>query len=154
MTLADDPTFFDYKGVPQGYQKLTFTVHAGAQRLDATIAHPGSGDPATAPELNMSLFDPDGNLAASTYQSVGEPSNFGHIDVRVPQAGTWTAVIFTRSQATTASPEQRMTRSRPHGSPRSGPSHRRRYGWRPARRDSCTWHCRRRRRPATTAVTW
>jgi Subtilase family/Peptidase inhibitor I9 len=91
MTPASDPTFFDYKGVPQGYQKLTFTVPAGAQRLDAAIAHPGDG----TGELNMTLFDPEGRLAAYTYQSAGEPSNFGHIDVRVPQAGTWTAVIFS-----------------------------------------------------------
>jgi Subtilase family/Peptidase inhibitor I9 len=90
VTPASDPTFPDYKGVPQGYQKVTFTVPAGAQRLDAAIAHPGAGS-----ELNMTLFDPEGRLAAYTYQSAGEASNFGHIDVRVPQAGTWTAVIFT-----------------------------------------------------------
>jgi Subtilase family/Peptidase inhibitor I9 len=90
VTPATDPTFTDWKGVPQGYQKVTFTVPAGAQRLDAAIAHPGDGT-----QLNMTLFDPEGRLAAYTYQSAGEPSNFGHIDVRVPQAGTWTAVIFT-----------------------------------------------------------
>ncbi len=71
----------DYKGVPQGYQKVTFTVPAGAQRLDAAIAHPGDG----TGELNMTLFDPEGRLAAYTYQSAGEPTNFGHIDVRVPR---------------------------------------------------------------------
>ena len=91
VTPGSDPTFPDYKGVLQGYQKVTFTVPAGAQRLDAAITHPGDG----SGELNMTLFDPDGRLAAYTYQSAGEPSNFGHIDVRVPQAGTWTAVIFS-----------------------------------------------------------
>ena len=43
VTPATDPTFTDYKGIPQGYQKVTFTVPAGAQRLDAAIAHPGAG---------------------------------------------------------------------------------------------------------------
>jgi Subtilase family/Peptidase inhibitor I9 len=94
LTPATDPTFFDYKGVPQGYQKFTFTVPAGAQRIDATIAHPLNGD-GTSAEVNMTLFDPQNRMAAYTYQSAGEEAGYGHIDVRAPTPGTWTAVVFS-----------------------------------------------------------
>jgi hypothetical protein len=90
LTPASDPTFYDYKGVPQGYQELHFTVPAGAQRLDATIANPS-----LTGEVNMTLFDPQGRMAAYTYQSAGEQSDYGHVDVRVPTPGTWTAVVFS-----------------------------------------------------------
>jgi hypothetical protein len=94
LTPATDPTFFDYKGVPQGYQKFTFTVPAGAQRIDATIAHPLNPDGSSA-EVNMTLFDPQNKMAAYTYQSAGEEAGYGHIDVRAPTPGTWTAVVFS-----------------------------------------------------------
>ncbi len=90
LTPTSDPTFFDYKGVPQGYQEFTFTVPAGAQRIDATIANPSQTG-----EVNMTLFDPQGRMAAYTYQSAGEQSDYGHVDVRVPTPGTWTAVVFS-----------------------------------------------------------
>ena len=90
LTPATDPTFFDYKGVPQGYQKMTFTVPTGAQRIDATIANPSQTG-----EVNMTLFDPQGRMAAYTYQSAGEQADYGHVDVRAPTPGTWTAVVFS-----------------------------------------------------------
>jgi len=90
LTPATDPTFFDYKGVPQGYQKMTFTVPTGAQRIDGTIANPSQTG-----EVNMTLFDPQGRMAAYTYQSAGEQADYAHIDVRAPTPGTWTAVFFS-----------------------------------------------------------
>jgi Subtilase family len=90
LNTASDPTYLDYKGVPQAYVQFTFTVPAGADRLDGTIAWPGTGQ-----AVNMTLFDPGGRMAAFTYQSNSTSSNYGRIDVRNPSAGTWTAAIFT-----------------------------------------------------------
>ncbi|HTX32890.1 MAG TPA: S8 family serine peptidase [Solirubrobacteraceae bacterium] len=93
---AADPTYQDYKGVPQSYVEFTFTVPANADRLDGTIAWPGNTDPSQPGQtVNMTLFDPQGRMAAYTYQANGTASNYGHIDVRNPTAGTWTAAIFT-----------------------------------------------------------
>src|SRR5262249_41793125 len=90
INLNTDPTFSDSKGVPQAYKEFHFTVPAGADRLDGSIAWPGPTN-----LVNMTLFDPQGRMAAYTYQSVGETSDFGHVDVRNPPAGRWTAVVFT-----------------------------------------------------------
>jgi Subtilase family len=96
LNTATDPTYLDYKGVPQAYVQFTFTVPAGADRLDGTIAWPGNVDPTLPGQaVNMTLFDPAGRMAAFTYQPNTTSSNYGHIDVRNPTAGTWTAAIFT-----------------------------------------------------------
>lgn len=99
LDTATDPTYLDYKGIPQSFVEFTFTVPAGADRLDGTIAHPGNTDPTKPQTVNMTLFDPQGRMAAYTYQANGEVSNYGHIDVRNPSAGTWTAAIFTPATA-------------------------------------------------------
>ena len=44
------------------------------------------------------LFDPQGKLAAYSVLD-GAQSGFGHVEVREPMAGTWTAVIYTASNA-------------------------------------------------------
>ncbi len=44
------------------------------------------------------LFEPQGQVAA--YSLIGtDQSGFGHVEVRQPSAGTWTAVIFTVNNA-------------------------------------------------------
>ena len=96
---AGDPTYLDYRGVPQSYTEFTFTVPAGADRLDGTIAYPGNTSPAQPQSVNLTLFDPQGRMAAFTYQANGEMSNYGRIDVRNPSAGTWTAAIATPTTA-------------------------------------------------------
>jgi hypothetical protein len=50
----------------------------------------------------VSLFDPQGRYTAySLPQGIG---NHGHVDVRYPQAGTWTAYVFTLNKANGGSP--------------------------------------------------
>ncbi len=44
------------------------------------------------------LFDPAGNVAASSLIATNQ-SGVGHVEVHNPMAGTWTAVIFTVSNA-------------------------------------------------------
>jgi hypothetical protein len=94
LNTAADPSYFDYKGVPQAYTQFTFTVPAGADRLDGAIAWP---DPNAT--VNLTLFDPLGRMAAFTYEANGTSSDYGHIDVRNPTAGTWTAVLSTPKTA-------------------------------------------------------
>ena len=51
------------------------------------------------------LFDPQGNVAA--YSLIGtNQSGFGHVEVHNPMPGTWTAVIFTVSNAPYFGPVQ------------------------------------------------
>ncbi len=92
LNTAADPKFIDNRGVSQSYVKFTFTVPSGADRLDGSIAWPDS-----SATVNMTLFDPQGRMAAYTYQNNGTVSNYGHINVRNPPAGIWTAVIFTET---------------------------------------------------------
>ncbi|MFL5830520.1 MAG: S8 family serine peptidase [Solirubrobacteraceae bacterium] len=82
--------FINERGVPQAFTKLTFTVPAGAERLDAAIAFPGPTH-----TVNLTLFDPQGRFTAFTYQPPGGGTDYDHIDVRNPPAGTWTAVFST-----------------------------------------------------------
>jgi hypothetical protein len=90
LNPATDPQFLDNLGVPQGYQEIHFTVPGGADRIDAALAYP---DPGAV--VNMTLFDPSGRFTAFTYHFPGDPSDYAHIDVRNPPAGTWTAAFFT-----------------------------------------------------------
>ena len=51
------------------------------------------------------LFDPPGHVAA--YSLLGtDQSGFGHVEVRHPPPGTWTAVIFTVTTLRTSGPVQ------------------------------------------------
>jgi hypothetical protein len=80
------------------YTTIQIPVARGADRLDASIAYQtGPGNTA-----RVSLFDPQGRYTAySLPQGIG---NHGHVDVRYPQAGTWTAYVFTLNKANGGSP--------------------------------------------------
>jgi subtilisin family serine protease len=85
------PTFIDGEGNTDSYEEHTFTVPANADYLNGDITW-------TADTANVSvyetLFNPLGQVAA--YSLLGaNGSGFGHVEVRQPMAGTWTAVIFT-----------------------------------------------------------
>ena len=90
LTPTSDPTFVDNLGVTQGYQKIQFNVPAGAQRIDASLAHPDGTE-----TVNMILLNPAGAYTAYTYHPADDNASYAHIDVRAPQAGKWTAIFFT-----------------------------------------------------------
>ncbi|MGD0526989.1 MAG: S8 family serine peptidase [Polyangiaceae bacterium] len=80
LALDLDPT------APLPYIEQTFTVPAGADHLDASIAF----TPYQYEQLG--LIDPQGRLAAYSFpQGAG---SYGSVDVGRPAAGTWTAVVY------------------------------------------------------------
>lgn len=92
---SSSPTFVDGGGNTDSYAVHAFTVPAGTDNLNGDITW-------NAQQLGGVVFeellDPEGNLAA--YSSLGAlESGFGHVEVRQPLAGTWTAVIYTISAA-------------------------------------------------------
>jgi hypothetical protein len=48
----------------------------------------------------MILLDPQGAYTAYTYHPAQDNASFAHIDVRAPQAGTWSAIFFTPADGT------------------------------------------------------
>jgi hypothetical protein len=92
LNTATAPTFLDSLGTVRSYVKKTFAVKSGASRLDVSMA-------LAAPDgyaARIILIDPKGTYRAfSIPQGVG---NYGHVDVRYPIAGTWSA-YFALSKA-------------------------------------------------------
>ncbi|WP_436536430.1 S8 family serine peptidase [Actinoplanes sp. HUAS TT8] len=86
LNTATAPAFIDQIGIARSYVAQKFKVGIGADRLDFSIA--GAADPFA---LRIILIDPQG-----VYQAYSIPQgagNFGHIDVRYPSFGTWTAYL-------------------------------------------------------------
>jgi hypothetical protein len=89
------PTFIDGEGNTDFFATHTFSVPAGADYLNGDIAWNAAS---AATGVFETLFDPQGRVAA--YSLIGaNHSGFGHVEVRQPAAGTWTAVIFTVNNA-------------------------------------------------------
>ena len=96
------PTYIDGEGRTDFYALHTFNVPSGADYLNGDITWNALNIGGVAFET---LFDPQGNVAA--YSLIGtNQSGFGHVEVRKPMAGTWTAVIFTVSNAPYTGPVQ------------------------------------------------
>ncbi len=88
---SSSPTFTDGFGATDSYAVHTFAVPSGADNLNGDITWNAQQVGGVVFE---ELFDPQGNLAAfSVLGNIG--SGFGHVEVRRPAAGTWTAVIYT-----------------------------------------------------------
>ena len=92
---AASPTLIDGEGNTDFYEKHNFTVPAGADYLNGDITWNALSKGTAVFET---LFNPQGQVAA--YSLIGsDQSGFGHVEVRQPAAGTWTAVIFTVKNA-------------------------------------------------------
>jgi subtilisin family serine protease len=96
------PTYIDGEGRTDFYALHSFTVPAGADNLNGNITWNAQQIGGVAFET---LFDPNGAVAA--YSLIGTlQSGFGHVEVHNPIPGTWTAVIFTVSNAPYFGPVQ------------------------------------------------
>ena len=92
LNPATAPTFVNAFGAPRPYATQTFTVPAGADHLDASIAWPVATGAQTI--VALLLVDPSGNqVAYSLPQGTGQ--GYGHVDVVKPVAGQWTAYMRT-----------------------------------------------------------
>jgi hypothetical protein len=92
---AASPTYIDGEGNTDSFQEHTFNVPAGADYLNGDITWNALSSGTAAFET---LFNPQGQVAA--YSLIGsDESGFGHVEVRQPAEGTWTAVIFTVDNA-------------------------------------------------------
>src|SRR5215470_8642100 len=99
---SDSPTNIDGEGRTDFYALHTFTVPTGADNLNGNITWNAQQIGGVAFET---LFDPNGAVAA--YSLIGaNQSGFGHVEVHNPIPGTWTAVIFTVSNAPYFGPVQ------------------------------------------------
>jgi hypothetical protein len=99
VTLSDanSPKYVDFQGITDNYQKVTFTVPAGQDRLFASIAYQAADITDLNSRDRMTLVDPTGALVGySLPQGLG---NYGHAEVANPVPGTWTAYIQSRDSA-------------------------------------------------------
>jgi hypothetical protein len=100
LTDGVSPEFANYQGFQNNYAVFHFHVTPGQDRLFASLAWPGDfvncgvNFCQTGPNqrVRLILIDPAGQLAAHSLPQ--GPGNYGSADVRYPQAGTWTGVIF------------------------------------------------------------
>ena len=102
LDAATDPTFpYATNGLPWAYKKVTFHVASGAARLGVSIDW--QGDPEAVPGgsvVRLTLIGPDGAFVSNTRpQGVTVSANYGFVDVTHPGGGTWTAVLYTPTEA-------------------------------------------------------
>jgi Peptidase inhibitor I9 len=92
---SSSPTYVDGGGNTDSYAVHKFSVPSGTGYLNGDITWNAQKVAGAAYE---ELFDPQGKLAAYSVLD-GAQSGFGHVEVSHPMAGTWTAVIYTVSNA-------------------------------------------------------
>jgi len=103
VTLSDtsSPKVTNYGGATNNYGVFHFNVAPGQDQLTGSLAWPG--DPSYCltelceagnnSRVRMILVDPSGQLAAHSLPQ--GPGNYGNLEVRYPEAGQWTGVIFS-----------------------------------------------------------
>jgi hypothetical protein len=96
-TAGSTTTPYPTTGAPWVYKKVTFTVPTGADELSSEILwNSGVGPQQVGPVVRLTLISPSGAYAANTRPQGGPlPANVGLVDVRMPQAGTWTGILYT-----------------------------------------------------------
>jgi hypothetical protein len=101
VTLSDSasPKTTNWAGTPANYEPVRFTVPAGEDRLNASIAFQNALTDFDPGYLNarvrLTLVDPSGNLAA--YSVPQGDGNYGNVQITNPKPGTWTGYIWSNT---------------------------------------------------------
>ena len=90
-----DPKFVDYGGNKIPYVTQRFMFPPAPRGL--TWPSAGSSANGNGSGLAETLFDPSGNLSAYSFPQ-GPGSGYGHVDVRNPAPGRWTAEIWSPAE--------------------------------------------------------
>ena len=96
LNPASGSTFIDGEGITSAFARHTFAVPSGVDRLDGTLAWNGQARPSSL--VHLTLIDPSGRIAA--YSNPQGGSGFAHVDVHDPAAGSWSALVWTRTNGT------------------------------------------------------
>lgn len=99
---SSNPTSVDGAGNTDHFVVHKFSVPDNADYLNGDIVWNAQKITGAAFE---ELYDPKGRLAAYSVLDSGQ-SGYGHVEVRQPMDGTWTAVIYTASNAQYFGPVQ------------------------------------------------
>ena len=98
VTLADsDPQLEDETGTSNNLQTERFTVPAGENRLDVSLAYSAPASEIFYQVPQLTLIDPDGHYAA--YDIPQGNGSYGDSQVTGPAAGTWTALVYAPDSA-------------------------------------------------------
>jgi hypothetical protein len=96
LTLSSaSPTLIDGEGRTDFFAVHTFAVPSGVDNLNGDVTWNAQAIGGVA---FLTLLDTNGAVAAYSFLGTNR-SGFGHVEVRRPSAGTWTAVISTVSTA-------------------------------------------------------
>jgi hypothetical protein len=89
-TSTHQPNFTIWSGLPEVYQKASFSVPSGTKYLSFANSFEDTGQNSL---LHVALFSPSGAYAG--YNILQGLSDYSNIGVADPAAGKWTAVFFT-----------------------------------------------------------
>jgi hypothetical protein len=87
------PTFTDGLRTVYAYKAVTFAVGAGT---DTLVGEFGRGPDADIKNVQMTLIDPSGRFVGDA-TAFGGNTAYGRVDVAQPEAGTWTAYLWSPS---------------------------------------------------------
>ena len=100
VTLANgDPQLTDETGTSNNLQTVKFTVPAGQNRLDVSLAFDAPPALGFDEVPQLTLIDPAGHYAA--YDLPQGNGNYGDSQVTDPAPGTWTALVYAPDATTT-----------------------------------------------------
>jgi hypothetical protein len=94
LSSATSSQAVDWSGAKDNIDKVTFSVPAGKDRLNASIAFKNASTTNLDARVRLTLVDPLGRLAA--YSVPQGDGNYGDVQVSAPAPGTWTAYIYSR----------------------------------------------------------
>jgi hypothetical protein len=95
LDTTNDQTFYDGAGRKRAYVMQKFVVTGHPSQLDAAIDWSVIASPGTL--VRITLFDPKMRFAGWSWPLSGQGA--GHVAIEHPQAGTWTALIWTAASS-------------------------------------------------------